>query len=183
MEIQKPRPSTNAPNKNEVNLPWPEHFELFNLAKIQSIHLERLSLKSMKKKFLNDLFCVFGTQGEVNGYVYAFIETNQEYDSDLLKEYHQSLFIEASNIIIGRMLTELDNRSGLLSHLHSPLVFPKSQNKALEFKRRSRYEDLFFSLQDDYQKEEKTYSIEYQNNTFKMNLTYLYKQQEILNNC
>lgn len=169
MEVNLKRKNPLA-KMTEIKLAWPSTFDLFNFASVkqvdENLDLIRPDQYKIEELFQRQIYSIFGFNGDINGYSFSFINPigNSQIElSELLDEYHQSLFVEISNVAIGNMLGILNKKHGLLSYLYSPIVINSATNKSNKdaFKNQ-KYETTFVNCLTTHQLDLVKYQVFYQ---------------------
>lgn len=90
------------------------------------IILERPVLKSrtfhMPTK--HEIPLIFKVSGDLSGYISCCMDLEEEKENTPNINFIQSLYIESMNIVLGKLLTNLDFQSDMLCTLQEPEIFP-----------------------------------------------------------
>lgn len=103
-------------------------------------------------QYNNELSILFQLKGEVEGQIICSINLSNDTGSNQL----QSLFTESMNILLGKFLTELEDKIGLMSLISPPELINNGRRDSLIKTHASRYKlNLItkyelFTLKDSY---------------------------------
>lgn len=86
-------------------------------------------------QYNDDLSIIFQLKGEVEGQIICSIKLNKDKDSIHLK----SLFTESMNILLGKFLTDLEEKIGLMSVISVPELITRTKRDSLIKTHSSRY--------------------------------------------
>ena len=87
-----------------------DEYRLLQESKATELKVDAIDFE---KSFSEGLSCVFGIQGELEGF--AICQTKQALSADV--------FVEVMNMWLGQFLTNLDNKHSLFANLTAPLIF------------------------------------------------------------
>lgn len=119
----------------------PPELNIYNQAHLE---IERPLVKASRihKKTNNEVGVIFGVEGELRGQVICLVDLyEKKLNPDKLENF-QSLFAESMNILIGQLLTSLEEETNLMSVLTSPKIVARDET----FEKYGHDTDLKMSL-------------------------------------
>ena len=119
----------------------PPELNIYNQAHLE---IDRPLLKASRihKKTNNEIGVTFNIEGELKGQVVCLVDLYEKKLAPAKMGHFQSLFNESMNILLGQLLTTLEEETGLMSVITSPRIVTRSEN----FERYGRDSDLKMSL-------------------------------------
>ena len=110
-----------------------------------------------------NLDCLQQISGEVSGQFLTRVDAGKDAKNPYLIEYHTSLFIEASNILAGHFLNDLEDNFEVMTYLCPPIVM--NDQKEPGAKRRKLFQWLD-SQHQGHEFIEAKYELSYQGQTY-----------------
>jgi len=102
---------------DNLNIAIVEHINIYNQAYIQ---LERplIKVSVVHDRTKYEIPVVFKIAGDIKGEIICLLDTykKNQHDTDFFK----SLYIESMNILLGKMMTNLETRTGIIGLLSTP---------------------------------------------------------------
>lgn len=96
-----------------------------------------ISTSIIHAKTQNEIGVEFNLEGQITGTVYCYLDTFNKIIDDKEKNFFQLLFVESMNILIGRMLTNIEENDHLISILSNPKFLNLKDQKEIQVQRGS----------------------------------------------
>jgi len=79
----------------------------------------------------------FKLEGEIKGNIYCYLDTFNKDVTEKEKNFFQLLFVESMNILIGRILTNIEENDDLIAILSNPSFLNLKEQQQVEFNKGS----------------------------------------------
>lgn len=108
----------------------PQSINLYDVASVNltRIEIDKISIEALDNYFRNSISAIFNLNGEISGQAVCQLDSRFVFEAQQEELGLKELFIEASNVVIGHIISYADDMFSLMSHLSSPLVLNDQVN-------------------------------------------------------
>lgn len=123
IETFKHLPKTKINPKNLLQDAIIPEMNIYNQAYLE-IERPLVEAASVHPKTSHEIGVSFKVEGQISGKIYCLLDTFNKEIKPKESQFFQLLFVESMNILIGRMLTNIEKEHGLMAILSNPTLSP-----------------------------------------------------------
>ncbi len=125
----------------DINSVFPENIQIYQRANLTKIHVEKKEV--IKNYEFNEISMVisFGITGELKGFVIcespivSFARSKEKYN------FIQGLYVEAMNILLGKIMTNIENDEDTLCYITPPKLLSKEAKGSILLKEIEKFKE------------------------------------------
>ncbi len=179
MEKLKPSIQKTSPTMTSMNLTrrfdklLPEQLSLYQRASLRKLTVEVLEAFSPGSFHQSSMVIGFGMTGELEGFVLCEASLDEFITSEGKYRFVQGLFVESMNILLGKILTQIENTFDLMCYMTPPKVLNHDSNNTMLLKEIENFQKDSLILKA-------TYTIQVDESAIPCNIFFEIKQNKIL---
>lgn len=99
------------------------------------LEIERplIEANSVHAQTSHELAITFEIEGQLKGKISCFLDTFEKDIKTKDANFFQLLFVESMNILVGRMLTQIESEHGIMAILSNPKLNPVKSEESIQF--------------------------------------------------